>query len=405
MIAGQASATQGDSSPLRTLGLLSSAGFLAWMSYEMIRSPVLALYAGSLGVGPAEIGFIVAASTITGIFVKFPAGALSDHLPRKRILLFGMAVFGFTPFVYLLAANEAVLTVVRFFHGLATAVTSPVVLAVIADMFREKRAEAMSWYSSIQMTGGLLGPVIGGAIVYGAGFSPAFLCAGAAGSLALLLVVFRLDLPRRPASPSAAGDPLWPKLVAGLREVAGDRNVLVTSSAQASQFLATGAIQAFLPLYALSVGLNSAHVGVLFGVQLAVTVLFKPMLGRLSDRVGRRPFIAGGLLVTASSLAAIPWFSSIELLLAVLAVFGIGVAAVTSSVPALVADFCRERHYGSAMGVFGTVMDVGHASGPIAAGLLVASAGYRTAFLVLAVVLVLSSAAFFVVVREEKRAV
>ena len=118
-------ATQGDFSPLRTLGLLSSAGFLAWMSYEMIRSPVLALYAGSLGVGPAEIGFIVAASTITGIFVKFPAGALSDHLPRKRILLFGMAVFGFTPFVYLLAANEIVLTVVRFFHGLATAVTSP----------------------------------------------------------------------------------------------------------------------------------------------------------------------------------------------------------------------------------------------------------------------------------------
>ncbi|MEK6813832.1 MAG: MFS transporter [Nitrospirota bacterium] len=398
-------ATQGDFSPLRTLGLLSSAGFLAWMSYEMIRSPVLALYAGSLGVGPAEIGFIVAASTITGIFVKFPAGALSDHLPRKRILLFGMAVFGFTPFVYLLAANEIVLTVVRFFHGLATAVTSPVVLAVIADMFREKRAEAMSWYSSIQMTGGLLGPVIGGAIVYSAGFSPAFLCAGAAGSLALVLVVLRLDLPPRPASPSAAGDPLWPKLVAGLREVAGDRNVLVTSAAQAAQFLATGAIQAFLPLYALSVGLNSAHVGVLFGVQLAVTVLSKPILGRFSDRMGRRPFIAGGLLVTASSLAAIPWFSSIELLLAVLAVFGIGVAAVTSSVPALVADFCRERHYGSAMGVFGTVMDVGHASGPIAAGLLVASAGYRTAFLALAVVLVLSSAAFFVVVREGKRAV
>lgn len=387
-----------------TLIVLSSAGFLAWMSYEMIRSPVLALYAGSLGVGPAEIGFIVAASTITGIFVKFPAGALSDHLPRRRILLFGMAVFGFTPFVYLLAANEIALTAVRFFHGLATAITSPVVLAVIADMFREKRAEAMSWYSSIQMTGGLLGPVIGGAIVYSAGFSPAFLCAGAAGCLAAVLLALRLDLPARDIS-APAGEALWPKLVAGLREVAGDRNVLATSAMQASQFLATGAIQAFLPLYALSVGLNSAHVGVLFGVQLAVTVLSKPILGRFSDRMGRRPFIAVGLLVTASSLAAIPWFSTVELLLAVLAVFGIGVAAVTSSVPALVADFCRERHYGSAMGVFGTVMDVGHASGPIAAGLLVASAGYRTAFLVLAVVLVLSSAWFFIVVREGKRTV
>ncbi|OGW60483.1 MAG: hypothetical protein A2V83_09265 [Nitrospirae bacterium RBG_16_64_22] len=370
------------------------------MSYEMIRSPVLALYAGSLGVGPAGIGFIVAASTITGIFVKFPAGALSDHLPRKRILLFGMAVFGLTPFVYLFAANEIALTVVRFFHGLATAITSPVVLAVIADMFREKRAEAMSWYSSIQMTGGLLGPVIGGAVVYSAGFSPVFFSAGAAGTLALILLALRLDLPPRPASHSEGGAPLWSRLFAGLREVAGDRNVLATSAMQASQFLATGAIQAFLPLYALSVGLNPAHVGILFGVQLGVTVLSKPFLGRLSDRMGRRLFIAGGLLVTACSLAAIPWFSSMGLLLPILGVFGIGVAAVTSSAPALVADFCRARHYGSAMGVFGTVMDVGHAAGPIAAGLLVAAAGYRTAFLALAIVLVLSSATFFITVSE-----
>ncbi len=403
MIAGQPRAAQGDFSSLRTLGVLSSAGFLAWMSYEMIRSPVLALYAGSLGASPAEIGFIVAASTITGIFVKFPAGALSDHFSRKRILLFGMAVFGLTPFAYLLAADEIILTAVRFLHGLATAVTSPVVLAVLADLYREKRAEAMSWYSSIQMTGGLLGPVIGGAIVYGGGFAPAFLFAGAAGSLALVLLASGLRLPARGAPREAAAGSLLGRMAAGLREVAGDRNVLVTSSMQASQFLATGAIQAFLPLYAISVGLNSAHVGLLFGVQLAVTVLSKPMLGRVSDRAGRRPFIAGGLLVTASSLTAIPWFSGIGSLLVVLAIFGIGVAAVTSSAPALVADFCRERRYGSAMGVFGTVMDVGHASGPIAAGLLVAAAGYRTAFLALAVVLVLSSAAFFIIVRERAR--
>jgi len=40
------------------------------------------------------VGLIVAASTITGIFLKAPAGAISDHLGRKRILLVGAAVFG-----------------------------------------------------------------------------------------------------------------------------------------------------------------------------------------------------------------------------------------------------------------------------------------------------------------------
>jgi MFS transporter, DHA1 family, multidrug resistance protein len=60
---------------------------------------------------------------------------------------------------------------------------------------------------------------------------------------------------------------------------------------------------------------------------------------------------------------------------------------VTSSSAALVADLCRKRHYGAAMGTFGTIFDVGHASGPILGGLLVAALDFRLAFAVLAVVL------------------
>ena len=51
--------------------------------------------------------------------------------------------------------------------------------------------------------------------------------------------------------------------------------------------------------------------------------------------------------------------------------FGLGEALVTSSSAALVADVSRQRRLGSAMAVFGTIADVGHASGPILAGLLV----------------------------------
>jgi MFS family permease len=68
-------------------------------------------------------------------------------------------------------------------------------------------------------------------------------------------------------------------------------------------------------------------------------------------------------------------------------IFGLGEALVTSSSAALVADLCRKRHYGAAMGTFGTIFDVGHASGPILGGVLVAWLDFRLAFAVLAVVL------------------
>jgi len=54
----------------------------------------------------------------------------------------------------------------------------------------------------------------------------------------------------------------------------------------------------------------------------------------------------------------------------------------------MVADLCKAKHYGTAMGVFGTIFDVGHASGPILGGLLVGALGYGWAFALMACVLV-----------------
>ncbi|MFQ6089942.1 MAG: MFS transporter, partial [Candidatus Bipolaricaulia bacterium] len=77
---------------------LCAIDFSARTSYNMARTPVLPLFAAALGAGPALVGLIIAASTITGIFLKAPAGAISDHLGRKRTLLVGAAVFGMMPF-------------------------------------------------------------------------------------------------------------------------------------------------------------------------------------------------------------------------------------------------------------------------------------------------------------------
>jgi len=56
------------------------ASLLSRLGYQMARSPVLPAFAAHLGALPEFIGVIVAASTITGVFFKLPAGALSDVL-------------------------------------------------------------------------------------------------------------------------------------------------------------------------------------------------------------------------------------------------------------------------------------------------------------------------------------
>lgn len=376
---------------------LNAVGFLARFSYALARNPVLPLFALFLGAGPEAVGLAVGISTVTGIFFKMPAGALSDVIGRKRTMLAGLFVFGLLPFAYLFIEGYQALVVVRFVHGLATAIYGPVAMAVVAEMAGERRGEMLSWFSSIMIVGTLLGAPFGGYMLHhDAGAAPpglwdfrlVFLVSGGAGMAALLLGLWLL---RGPEVHESAGTSLAERLAKfrqGIREVVADRRVLLTSSMEGVQNMGMGALEAFLPIYAVTrAGLNELEAGLLWAVQIVVTMVSKPVLGKLGDRHGRKAPIAWGLACCAVGLAAVPWLASFWTLALAALIFGLGEALVTSSSAALVADLCRKRHYGAAMGTFGTIFDVGHASGPILGGLLVAALDFRLAFAILAVML------------------
>jgi MFS family permease len=84
------------------------------------------------------------------------------------------------------------------------------------------------------------------------------------------------------------------------------------------------------------------------------------------------------------------------------AFFGLGEALVTSSGAAFVADLCKEKHFGTAMGTFGTIFDIGHASGPILAGFLLARHDYLFSFWVMAAALVLAAPVFVMTVNVKR---
>jgi len=110
------------------------ASLLTRLSYQMARSPVLPIFAADLGAAPEFIGIIVAASTVTGIFFKLPSGALSDVLGRKRMMVLGALFFAVPPFLYPFVEGPWLLLALRFTHGFATAIFSPVAAAYVASL-------------------------------------------------------------------------------------------------------------------------------------------------------------------------------------------------------------------------------------------------------------------------------
>jgi MFS family permease len=373
-------------------GRIWLAGFLAACSYAICRTPLLPLLARDLGASAPALGLIVGASTITGMLLKLPAGGWSDVAGRRPFLIGGGLVFALMPFAYLGVATLGALAALRFAHGSATAIFNPVVSASISDIAPPaRRATWLSVMATVQGIGQALAPLVAGWLIAQGDYDVAFIVAGLIG-LAVPVIAFGW-----PSAPPRARADRWLQFRSGIGAVARDRVILATSLAQAAQLAVSGAFTAFLPLYAMEVrGLNAVETGALFSLYALTGIVVRPIAGSASDRFGRRPIIAGGLIACGVALALLPAASSWHALAAVATAGAGGVAMTSAATSALITDRSRQSQYGAAHGVFGTIYDAGEAMGPIVAGVLVGRLGYSLMFEVAAGVSLLTALSLFV---------
>jgi DHA1 family multidrug resistance protein-like MFS transporter len=371
-------------------------GGLAIFSSTMAKNPALPLFIRSLGVPVSTLGFIAAASTVVGIVVSLPAGILSDLIGRRRVILMAAVVFATAPFLYLLVTAPWQLVLVRIYHGLATALLGPVAMAAVADTFEERRGEQMAWYSSATMIGRFIAPFVGGLLIFGDNFRWVYLADGVAGVIALLAAI------RLPLSADVSGA-AWQAFKSQRgrysQEIAfvfRHRGILATSGIEAVQYFAYGCLETFLPvLLNEKYGYSAWKIGILFTVQILTATFTKPIMGRLSDRYGRVLLISAGLALGGLATALLGLSSNYLIIALLIAVFGFGLATVTASTSSLVADLSSAGGRGGALGILSSIMDIGHSSGPMVSGVLIAAYSYSFTFGVVGAGLVIISLAYW----------
>jgi MFS family permease len=378
--------------------LLLSMELMARTGYQMGKSPVLPLFAKALGAGPEISGAIVAVSTITGLITSPLIGTLSDRYGRRRSLIVGTALFAFVPFVYLLIKTPGQLLLVRLIHGFATAIYGPVVAALVADMFQQRRARYIGWYRSVRAASYLLGPALGGFVLFYADFRLAWVTVGALGLVAFVpaLVLLRA---RQPTARAQAGTGTLEFIRQHLLQAFKNPILLALGVVEAALYLGLRANKAFLPLYAVSIGMNPAQIGVIFSIQVAATLLAQPIGGYLSDRLGRKPVILTGLALVGIALPLMVMAHALPVLALLSVVLGLGEAAVMPSIITLGTELSDKENYGSTLGMLDAMDNAGKALGPIFAGLLLGLFNYVTSFAIVAGILIAVAFVFGAVVH------
>jgi len=381
--------------------ILCVVGLFAILSSTMAKNPVLNPFAQSLNAPDAMLGFIAAASTIPGILVSLPAGSLSDIFGRRRVLVASGFVFATAPFLYLLVGNWWQLALVRFYHGFATAMFGPVANAFVAELYPEKKGERMSLFSSATAVGRTAAPILGGYIlsITNYGFHDLYLAVAFAGIIAFVVMFLLKESPNAPRPPDSKPGGQAAGALQGWSIVARNPKIVAASIVQASQYYAFGAVEFFLVGYLKEgAGLDPLSIGMVSGLQAAMIPIGGPIMGAMSDRIGRKPLIVFGSVVGAAALVLFPLTTHFYLILILSVAYGLGFSMVTSSTSPLVSELTSEELVGTGMGFLSTIMDVGQTLGPIVTGLILGfGLGYLGSFAGIAAILLAACSVFVVI--------
>ncbi len=129
-----------------------------------------------------------------------------------------------------------------------------------------------------------------------------------------------------------------------------------------------GIIIPVMPFYAEKLGASPAELGLLMAVYSVMQLIFAPVWGRISDKIGRKPVMLAGITGLAISFFLMAFAGSLWMLFAARIIGGLLSAANMPTVMAYVADITTPENRSKGMGVIGAAVGLGFVFGPAIGG-------------------------------------
>lgn len=364
------------------------------LGQERTVLPLLGHDVFGLDAASAALTFIVAfglAKAVTNLL----AGTLSDRLGRRPILVMGWLIGLPVPLLLIWAPAWAWVVVANALLGVNQGLAwSTTVIMKIDLVGPARRGLAMGFNEAAGYGGVAVTALVTGFLAEQFGLRPVPFLLGLAyaglGLVASVLLVretrFHADLEARSAPPVDRPS---------LRDIivrTSLRQPALSSASQAGLVnnLNDGMAWGLLPLYYAAAGLSLGQIGILAALYPAVWGLGQLVTGGLSDRIGRKSLIAGGLFVQAVAIAVLAVTRGFAMWAAAAVLLGAGTAMVYPTLLAVIGDVVHPGWRASALGVYRFWRDIGFAVGALLAGLLADLLSFEFAIICVAALTALS---------------
>jgi MFS family permease len=354
--------------------------------------PLLATRVFGLTAVTAAMTFIVAFG-VTKAISNFLAGTLADRFGRKPILLWGWLIGLPVPLLLIWAPTWGLVILANVLLGVNQGLTWSTTVNMKIDLVGPwRRGLAMGLNEAAGYGGVAVTAYLTGFIAQHSGLRPQpfFLGLAYAGAGLGLSALFVRETQGHVGF-EGAGEAGKSVAAPTMREIIvhtsfRERALSASCVGGLTNNLNDGMAWGLFPLFFAARGLSVAAIGVLVAVYPLVWAGGQLVTGALSDRVGRKWLIAGGLAVQSLSLAVIAWGHAFGIWALGAIGLGVGTAMAYPTLLAAVGDVARPAWRASAVGVYRLWRDAGFVVGALLSGAVADLFGLAAAIWTVAVV-------------------
>ncbi|MCD6120615.1 MAG: MFS transporter [Spirochaetales bacterium] len=365
----------------RNVLALGAVSLFTDLSSQMVY-PLIPTFLAALGVSPAILGLIEGIAESTASLFRTVFGRMSDKLKKRKIfIIFGYGLSAISrPFFYI-ASHWTTVMAIRFSDRIGKAARTPSRDALISTSIHPSiKGKAFGFHRAMDRVGAIGGPLLAMLVLYLLrdtmselnALKTTFLISVIPGLIALIFIKFTKET----------------KFIAktiGEKKKTAMRNAPFIIFLVANTFFALGnSSNAFLILKAQEVNIATFLIPILWVVYNIACTISSPILGSLSDKIGRKPIIATSFIYYTIVYILFGFAKQAWMIWVLFAAYGIFYGLSNGIFRAYVADIVEEENRATAYGVLNTVIGISLLPASVLMGLLWTKFSSQIAFIVAA---------------------
>jgi MFS transporter, ACDE family, multidrug resistance protein len=338
-------------------------------------TPAFPLIIEHFKIDQKQVGWLITAFTLPGIFLTPVLGILADLLGRKTVLVPSLFLFALAGFMCSQASSFSDLLMLRFIQGIGGASLGSLNVTLIGDIFTgSDRTTAMGYNASVLSIGTAAYPAIGGSLAM-IGWNFPFYFPLMAIPLGLTVTFFL----KNPLVKSQ--DPFFSHLKATFSSLSKKRVLGLFLLNILTFMVLYGSYLTYFPIQLEeSFGSKSLFIGIVLSSSSISTAITSTQLGKLSRHFSYERLLVFSYIMYAASLALIPFMPHAIFMFIPAILFGFAQGINIPSIQTMLVNMAPIHHRGAFMSINGMVLRIGQTLGPMIAGLFYVIGGIKFAF-------------------------